>query len=1097
MRPVRLEMDGFASFRAKTTIEFTGADFFALVGPTGAGKSTVIDAMVFALYGTAPRWGAKNSVQYALAPTATKAVVRFVFDVGAQRYQVAREVRRVGSNPSQKSAVLERFDDPSATTATSDEVTPLATEVREVTPAVQELLGLSFDDFTKAVVLPQGRFAEFLNATAGERQDILLKLLGAHQYDLVMRAAGVRRGQADAALTTAEARIGDLADITPEAERSTAARAGQLRALTTRVEALEEALAAARTAAHGAATAAADAAQHLVRLKAVAIPAGLAQRVEQAASAQTTAEQLSQDAVAAESAYTAARTLLKAAGKRSDVERIHQLWIEHEALLVALPQQERAQERAADTVTAADAAADRADTEHTEAITRRADAQQQVEATAATLAALTQRRDALGTLTPPEGLADLVERWDAADAALAQAQAALQAADADEDAARAVQQAAGDQTALVAEVRRTEEALDLIAKQDSLRAHVAEARAVATAAHHAAALAHASLSQAQTEVEHAREEGDAAVLRSHLTVGQDCPVCAAPVAALPAPLDLARAQAAQTRLEQEQAEARVAQQAADRADAEQSGWERTLADTTADLALRLPAGADAHQQHATATAALDRARSASTAWEQARDARQAAQRALAHAQDAARALQVERDLASSALRAAQSRAAVHGAPDPGAVSVPRAWAALQEWAQLQRADLETVTLPQAREAQAAARSAIAAAEDAVTRSSALRQEAADAARMAHAALTRAQDANMRSRERRTQVQDALAQATSAAETLTLLERLGALEDAERDAADALSTAGRARDEAQSRRAALQAELAQAEALLRATHEPLATLGAPAVDPADLLGSWAALTDWAFAARDAAIRASAQAQRADHDAVAAVDAAAAALVEAARTQGVHVDSASQVVAAVAGQTALAEAEHRRVCAALERLRTLLQERDEAIERRDVAALLADQLSAKKFQRWLAGAALDVLVEAASASLLELSGGQFSLAHDRGEFHVVDHADAEARRSVRTLSGGETFQASLALALALSAELGSMSSQAARLESIFLDEGFGSLDPESLDVVATTLERLAHGDRVVGVVTHVPGLAERIPTRFTVTRTSRGSSVVREG
>ncbi|NHB85087.1 AAA family ATPase [Tessaracoccus sp. HDW20] len=56
MRPIRLEMNGFASFRAETVVDFEGADYFALVGPTGAGKSTVIDAMVFALFGSAPRW---------------------------------------------------------------------------------------------------------------------------------------------------------------------------------------------------------------------------------------------------------------------------------------------------------------------------------------------------------------------------------------------------------------------------------------------------------------------------------------------------------------------------------------------------------------------------------------------------------------------------------------------------------------------------------------------------------------------------------------------------------------------------------------------------------------------------------------------------------------------------------------------------------------------------------------------------------------------------------------------------------------------------------------------------------------------------------
>ncbi len=57
MRPIRLDMDGFTVFREPTTVDFTDIDFFALVGPTGAGKSTILDAITFALYGTVPRWG--------------------------------------------------------------------------------------------------------------------------------------------------------------------------------------------------------------------------------------------------------------------------------------------------------------------------------------------------------------------------------------------------------------------------------------------------------------------------------------------------------------------------------------------------------------------------------------------------------------------------------------------------------------------------------------------------------------------------------------------------------------------------------------------------------------------------------------------------------------------------------------------------------------------------------------------------------------------------------------------------------------------------------------------------------------------------------
>ena len=140
-----------------------------------------------------------------------------------------------------------------------------------------------------------------------------------------------------------------------------------------------------------------------------------------------------------------------------------------------------------------------------------------------------------------------------------------------------------------------------------------------------------------------------------------------------------------------------------------------------------------------------------------------------------------------------------------------------------------------------------------------------------------------------------------------------------------------------------------------------------------------------------------------------------------------------------------------------------------------------------------------MDGASRILHDLSAGRYDLTHVNREFWVVDHADASMRRAVRTLSGGETFQASLALALALSEQLAGLSSGSASLESIMLDEGFGTLDASTLDTVAATLENLAsRGDRMVGVVTHVPGLAERIPVRFEVSRDARGNaSIVRSG
>jgi exonuclease SbcC len=97
-------------------------------------------------------------------------------------------------------------------------------------------------------------------------------------------------------------------------------------------------------------------------------------------------------------------------------------------------------------------------------------------------------------------------------------------------------------------------------------------------------------------------------------------------------------------------------------------------------------------------------------------------------------------------------------------------------------------------------------------------------------------------------------------------------------------------------------------------------------------------------------------------------------------------------------------------------------------------------------------------------------------------------------VHTLSGGETFQASLALALALSRQVTGLSGGARDLNSIFLDEGFGTLDEDTLETVAATLEQLAENtDRMVGVVTHVPALAERAPVRFVVSRVGGASTI----
>jgi exonuclease SbcC len=212
----------------------------------------------------------------------------------------------------------------------------------------------------------------------------------------------------------------------------------------------------------------------------------------------------------------------------------------------------------------------------------------------------------------------------------------------------------------------------------------------------------------------------------------------------------------------------------------------------------------------------------------------------------------------------------------------------------------------------------------------------------------------------------------------------------------------------------------------------------------------------------------------------------------------IDPVSRIPAAVAAQRVRAESALSRIRDDRKKARRLDLDIAARKEEAQVALMLGNLLRANRFESWLCSEALDSLITEASATLMELSGGQYELDRDeRNDLVVIDYEDAGARRPVHTLSGGETFQASLALALALSRQVIGLSAGLRELNSIFLDEGFGTLDSDTLETVASTLERLAaDSDRMVGVITHVSELAERVPVRFVVNRTGTTSTIVRE-
>ncbi len=312
-------------------------------------------------------------------------------------------------------------------------------------------------------------------------------------------------------------------------------------------------------------------------------------------------------------------------------------------------------------------------------------------------------------------------------------------------------------------------------------------------------------------------------------------------------------------------------------------------------------------------------------------------------------------------------------------------------------------------------------------------------------------------------------------------------DSERTAYDLLGEKQKLADEAA-------AEEAEARADFAAARDLLVPLGAPAARATDLASDWKTLIAWAGKQRPELEKGKVEAEKnrvtATEARAALVDELAASCVECE----IELDG-RELLDAVSAAQAHAQAEEKRIQKAIADATKLRAELATLQRDHELANGLANHLSARGFEKWLVNEAIRRLVVGASEILGELSAGQYALTiDDTGNFLVTDHHNADEQRSARTLSGGETFLASLSLALALSDQLAELATKgAARLDAIFLDEGFGTLDPETLDTVAATVENLAARGRMVGVVTHVRELAESIPVQFRVKKDLHGSTI----
>ena len=215
MKPIKLVIDGINSYNTKQEIDFlklTEKGLFGIFGKTGSGKSTILDSITLALYGQIPR----KTVEY-INSDRNKAVVEYEFEIGSKDnrsvYMVSRRFKKSGKNSTRTDyARLMKKNDDGEYDVVEDGKT-------YVDSAIRDIIGLSYDDFLRSVVLPQGKFSEFLTLGGKNRRDMLERIfkLGEYGSELNDRIAKRRIGVSNE-IDILNARLGEYSEIDDDLE---------------------------------------------------------------------------------------------------------------------------------------------------------------------------------------------------------------------------------------------------------------------------------------------------------------------------------------------------------------------------------------------------------------------------------------------------------------------------------------------------------------------------------------------------------------------------------------------------------------------------------------------------------------------------------------------------------------------------------------------------------------------------------------------------------------------------------------------------------------------------------------------------------------
>ncbi|MFJ4224162.1 AAA family ATPase [Microbacterium sp. NPDC089695] len=990
----RLEVEGFGPFRTRQTVDFDAFaedGIFLIEGRTGAGKSSILDAVCFGLYGGVPRYegGDKRLRSDHCEPDdPTEVVVEFSTPAG--RYRVRRSPeyerpkRRGGGMTTQASAV--QLD-----TMVGGEWVGLAAKEREAAYELDEILQLSREQFLQVILLAQNRFSEFLLAGSRDRQALLRRLFGTERFEDVQVRFDERRRAAEhelsAGLAAVEARL-------DEAERLVAATASEPDADADDAPARETGSDALRSTE--------ERLDDLDRARARAD-----YRADRRSAERADAERQSTEADAALAATREERR----DQRERDRARAALAALDAEEPVIAAAREELAQARQAEALRAviasgARAAAARDVARDAESQARRDWAARGIEAGDLGEWAAERTRETgvwRRTVEVERALPSVEAELDRAGEAVTTATARVAAVDAEREGLPARQaevsreRDAEKHTADRAEVRATEAAAAtarLTAAVEAARLETDEQTAERLLAEASSTLAERQ--NALAGLRRRRLDGFAGELATELQDGEACPVCGAhehPAPALHAdPVSAADVADAEARRD---AAAAAERDVAERLSAVRAALvaARTKADGR-DVETATTEQEQSARQHELAVAAVERVR--------ALDAR------IADLLARAAALDTERDSATAALA-------------------------------------------EVREAQALLAQRVSEAKEAVVEARGAHPSVAERLAQADAdiAAARAVLDAVAELERRT---DAAGAAES--EQTAALDGSPFADAEEADRALRSPTVQDALDERITRHA-VQRETERAILL------PLELRTLPE-EPIDLAPVEARAIEARSRWTDA-------------------------VTEAERAAGV-----AERLNGLLGDAQAAHARSAEGAADFEVLRGLA----------DAIAGRGANTRKMTLETFVLAAELEEIVEAANRRLNDMSTGRYQLRHSdalaaRGAASglgiVVFDSYTGQTRPAQSLSGGETFLSSLALALGL-AEVVTARAGGIRLDTLFIDEGFGSLDGDTLDVAMRTLDELRQGGRTVGVISHVEAMQEQIPAQLSVRATPHGPSVI---